>query len=99
MKQVISVRDLEEMLREGRDVRVLPEDALLTPSARDFLRDLDGVSSARPAAGQSTKSTGASRSVTSQSTKNDIEAFFTSPQVHDFKLQLSDIGRGLWHRA
>ncbi len=41
MKQVISVRDLEEMLRQGKDVRALPEEALLTPSARDFLRDLE----------------------------------------------------------
>ena len=41
MKQVISVRDLEEMLRNGKDVRSLPEEAILTPSARDFLRDLE----------------------------------------------------------
>ena len=40
MKQVISVRDVEEMLRNGRDVRSLPDDAILTPSARDFLRDV-----------------------------------------------------------
>ena len=41
MKQVISIRDLEEMLRHGKDVKALPEDVLLTPSARDFLRDLE----------------------------------------------------------
>ena len=41
MKQVISLRDLEEMLRNGKDVRSLPADALLTPSARDFLRELE----------------------------------------------------------
>ena len=49
MKQVISVRDLEEMLRTGKDVRSLPEDALLTPSARDYLRDLDGAGGYRVA--------------------------------------------------
>jgi ethanolamine utilization cobalamin adenosyltransferase len=36
MRTVISVRDLEEMLRNGKDVRALPDDAILTPSARDF---------------------------------------------------------------
>ncbi len=41
MKQVISVRDLEEMVRSGKDVRSLPEDALVTPAARDFLRELE----------------------------------------------------------
>ena len=41
MKQVISVRDLEEMQRNGKDVRALPDDAILTPSARDFLRDFE----------------------------------------------------------
>ena len=45
MKQVISLRDLEEMLRNGKDVRALPADALLTPSARDFLRDLESSGS------------------------------------------------------
>jgi len=41
MKQVISVRDLEEMQRNGQDVRTLPDDVILTPSARDFLRDFE----------------------------------------------------------
>ena len=41
MKTVISVRDLEEMVRNGQDVRVLPDDVILTPSAKDFLRDYD----------------------------------------------------------
>ena len=41
MRQIISVRDLEEMLRNGKDVRSLGGDVLLTPSARDFLRELE----------------------------------------------------------
>jgi L-fuculose-phosphate aldolase len=49
MKQVISVRDIEEMLRAGKDVRALPEDALLTPSARDLLREMEN-SGKRPEA-------------------------------------------------
>jgi L-fuculose-phosphate aldolase len=49
MKQVISLRDLQEMLRAGKDVRALPEDALLTPSARDLLREIENGSASPPA--------------------------------------------------
>ncbi len=100
MKQVISVRDLEEMLRSGRDVRVLPEDALLTPSARDFLRDLEnGNTTARPSAPAGTRASAPARPVTSQSSKAEIEAFFGSPKLEELKLKICDIGRRLWQRA
>jgi hypothetical protein len=49
MKQVISVKDLQEMVRSGQGVASLPPDALLTPSARDFLRDLEKQNAVRPA--------------------------------------------------
>src|SRR5437899_3988144 len=98
MKQVISVRDLEEMLRNGKDVRVLPPDALVTPSARDFLRELEGPVSHRPAALE-VRAHVASKPVTSKSAKSEIEAYFNSPAVHELKLQLCEIGRRLWQRA
>lgn len=99
MKQVISVRDLEELVRQGKDVRALPEDALLTPSARDFLRDLQAPGNGRNSQSSSNPSNSPSRSVTSQSSKSDLEAFFNSPKLHEFKLQLCDVGRRLWQRA
>ena len=40
MSQVISVRDLQEMIRHGQGVTI-PDDALVTPSARDFLSELE----------------------------------------------------------
>jgi len=97
MKQVISVRDLEEMLRNGKDVRVLPPDALVTPSARDFLRELEGPGSHRTAALE-VRASVASKPVTSKSAKGEIEAYFNSPAVHELKLQLCEIGRRLWQR-
>ena len=97
MKQVISVRDLEEMLRNGKDVRVLPPDALVTPSARDLLRELENPGSYRAAALE-VKAPAASKSVTSKSAKSEIEAYFNSPTVHELKLQLCEIGRRLWQR-
>jgi L-fuculose-phosphate aldolase len=39
MKKVISARDIEDLLRRGGDLNSLPADAILTPSARDALRD------------------------------------------------------------
>ena len=100
MRQVISVRDLEEMLRNGKDVRSLPGDALLTPSARDFLRDLESNDSPRPSPGSRNGAPAApARPATSKSSKAEIEAFFNSPPIHELKLQLCDIGRRLWQRA
>jgi L-fuculose-phosphate aldolase len=104
MKQVISVRDLEEMLRNGKDLRSLPEEAILTPSARDFLRDLDlngtPARSAEDNAGRAaSKNSFPSKPVTASSSKAEIESFFNSGALHDLKLQLCDVGRRLWQRA
>ena len=99
MKQVISIRDLEEMLRNGKDVRALPADALLTPSARDLLRELDTSNGHRERAAGSAERSSPANPVTSKSPKADIESLFNSPAIHEFKLQICDIGRRLWQRA
>jgi len=99
MKQVISVRDLEEMVRNGKDIRALPDDALLTPSARDFIRDYQSGSPQ----GISTRAPNASpvpaRPVTSASSKPEVETFFNSSSIEALKQQICDIGRRLWQRA
>jgi L-fuculose-phosphate aldolase len=99
MKQVISLRDVEDLLRGGKDLSLLPADALLTPSARDFLRDLESKSGQQNHAGQLPASASQTDPVTSKSSKGHIEAFFNSPQIHALKLQICDIGRRLWQRA
>ncbi len=98
MKQVISVRDVEEMLRSGKDMQSLPPDALVTPSARDFLRELEKPGSPRTI-GVSTKPSATAKPVTSKSSKAELEVFFTSPEIYTLKLQIRDIGRRLWQRA
>src|SRR5947207_3213694 len=98
MKQVISVRDLEEMLRSGKDVRSLPDDALITPSARDFLRELDGPSAYRNVSPEPA-SVASAPPVTSKSGKAEIDAYFDSPRINELKSQICDIGRRLWQRA
>lgn len=99
MKQVISVRDLEEMLRSGKDARALPDNALLTPSARDFLRDLENNGPSPSPAPRNPTVNVPARAVTSKSSPAEIEVFFNSPAIHDLKLQICDIGRRLWQRA
>ncbi len=99
MKPVISLKDLEEMVRSGKDVRVLPSDALLTPSARDFLRDLEGTNLRKGFGGGTTNLSSPGKPVTSRSSKSEIEAYFNSPQVNEYKAQICDVGRRLWQRA
>lgn len=103
MKQVISLKDVEELVRSGKGLGALPSDALLTPSARDFVRDLETrnggapTATAKPAAAAGPVSA-APKNVTSKSSKSDIEAFFNSSAIHDLKLQICDVGRRLWMR-
>jgi L-fuculose-phosphate aldolase len=108
MRQVISVRDLEEMLRNGKNIRSLPDDVLLTPSARDLLRELESNGSSKPAvaarngqpapAARTSQPAAPAKPVTTRSSKAEIEAFFNSPQIEEFKNQICDIGRRLWQR-
>ncbi len=100
MKQVISVRDLEELLRKGADVRALPADAILTPSARDFLRDWENNGSHKaPAAAEAPRHAAPAKPATSKSSKAELEAFFNSPEIQQHKEKICDIGRRLWQRA
>jgi L-fuculose-phosphate aldolase len=98
MKSVISLRDLEDLVRKGGDVRSLPADALLTPSARDFLRDLEGPARNGAPSGNS-KPAAAPAKVTTKSPKNEIEAFFRCGDVQILKEEICDVGKRLWQRA
>src|SRR5713101_3033382 len=99
MKTVISAKDIEELLRNGGDVASLPADAILTPSARDRLRDLEGHGTNRPPPAAGAPSASAPCAVTSKSPKAEIEACFHSPETHALKEQICEVGRRLWHRA
>ncbi|MHC1766254.1 MAG: class II aldolase/adducin family protein [Verrucomicrobiia bacterium] len=102
MKTVLSARDIEDMLRDGKDLAGIPEDVILTPSARDLLRDVsvratNGALS-RPA-GSAPAPSAPPKNVTAKSSKQEIEAFFNSPPIQQLKEQICDIGRRLWQRA
>ena len=100
MKNIISLRDLENMVRNGQDVRNLPADAILTPSARDFLLEMEVRGMKPTASGSSGGGTSApSRPLNSKSPRSELESFFNSAYCHNLKQQVCDIGRRLWQRA
>ena len=104
MKKVISARDVEEMQRLGQDLSALPPDAILTPSARDLLRDIElqpasrkQTSSAKPKANAVVSAP--TKPLSSRSPKAELEAFFKTPYCEQLKEQLCEMGRRLWQRA
>ncbi len=94
------------MQRNGKDVLALPEDVILTPSARDFLRDYEttgkpssnGAVVAKATAVTDGKLTPPSKPLSSKSSKAELEAFFNSAYCHNIKEQICDMGRRLWQR-
>jgi L-fuculose-phosphate aldolase len=107
MKKVISVKDIEELIRKGGRSEELPSDAIITPAARDLLRDFGqngkphATSVVSPVATSPTPGTAvaASTPVTSKSSAAELESFFNSVSMHELKLQICEIGRRLWKRA
>ena len=53
MSQVISVRDIQEMIRTGQGVNI-PADAIVTPSARELLQDIETTGARAIATGTAT---------------------------------------------
>ncbi len=96
------------MVQEGKDVRALPDSAILTPSARDYLRDLElknfktaTPDVAKPASAPAidSKPRPPSKPLNSKSPKAELEAFFNSPYAHSLKEQICEMGHRLWKRA
>jgi len=106
MSRVISVRDIQEMVRNGQGVSSIPADAIITPSARDILNELETNGGAKAAVARiNSGSAGGdrlsppSRPLNSKSPKSELEAFFNSPYAHNLKEQICEMGRRLWQRA
>jgi L-fuculose-phosphate aldolase len=90
MKRVISARDVEELLRRDGHLQALPNEAILTPSARDLVRDHQGPKGLVPES---------VRPALNGSGGSELERCFTSPENQILKEQICDVGRRLWHRA
>jgi L-fuculose-phosphate aldolase len=103
MSTVISAKDIENIIAKGGDVNNLPADAILTPSARDMLRDLGRqrpvFTSSVPSTPSAATPAAPSKILNSKSPKAELEAFFNSPYAHDLKEQMCSMGHRLWERA
>jgi L-fuculose-phosphate aldolase len=105
MNKIISVRDVREMVRNGQDTKNLPADAILTPSARDLLFELETNGAAKTTAGKNISGppadrlTPPARPLGSKSPRSELEEFFNSQYARNLKEQICDIGRRLWQRA
>lgn len=104
MKKVISARDIEDLIRKGGDPAQLPADAIITPAARDLLRDLQlngkpQVKRPSQPAGDPSSRPSPPKPVTSKSSATDLDAFFLSSAMHELKLEICEVGRRLWARA
>jgi L-fuculose-phosphate aldolase len=97
MPAVITAKEVEDIIAKGGDVKSIPTDAVLTPSAKDALRDY--ASARRGSSGNGALTSALGKSLNSKSPKAELEAYFNSPAAHALKEQLCDIGRRLWGRA
>ncbi len=108
MSTVFTAKDIEAIIARGGDPNSASRDAILTPSARDALRDYANARRS-PASGSAVTSSAASGLATtkaapttplnSKSPKADLEAFFNSPYCHALKEQICEMGHRLWKRA
>ena len=91
MKKVYSVKDIDELHRGG-GLESIPSDAVITPSARDRLNELN-VNLVKRAGGSISDSISINsatldaseidQSVRANSSKTDLERLFNSPAVHE----------------
>ena len=91
MPSVITAKEVEDLIAKGGDPKSLPADAILTPSAKDAIRDF--ANSHRGSASASMGSPAPAKPLNSKSPKAELEAYFSSPVVHALKEQLCEIGR------
>ena len=97
MPAVITAKEVEDIIAKGGDPKNLPSDAILTPSAKDALRE--HANSRRVPSGNGAVTSAPGKPLNSKSPKAELEAYFNSPAARALKEQLCDIGRRLWGRA
>ncbi len=99
MKKVISAKDVEEAIRKGADLNALTAGAILTPSAKDIIREHGGkAAGAKPTAVPQGDASAPQAQLNSKSSKADLEDLFNSAYCHDLKMQIVDVGRRMWER-
>jgi len=111
-KKVFTAADIEAHLKSGKTAADLPKGVILTPSAKDVLRD--GLGPVR--AGGAGSATASASPVTAYAepilpdyefhwtpgkdpkTPAEIQAFFNSPAIVELKQRMVGIGQRMWNR-
>ena len=103
MKKLYTAREVDELIRGGGTVDAIPDDALLTPSARDAIKDWARRNKVVPPA---PATAGKEPTVPSYeytwepgkdaSTPEEIAAFFNAPEIVAIKERIVDIGQRIW---
>ncbi|MFZ9936349.1 MAG: class II aldolase/adducin family protein [Luteolibacter sp.] len=104
-KKVYTGADIEALLKAGKSAADIPAGAVLTPSAKDVLRD--GLVTARGSSAPSAKAPAEPilpdyeyRWTPGKDPKTpaEIEAFFHSPAIVALKERMVEIGKRMWAR-
>ena len=96
MPAVITAKEVEEIIAKGGDLKSLPADAILTPSAKDAIRDHNYAN--HGSAKATAASSAPAKPLNSKSPKAELEAYFNSPAAHALKEQICAMGKRLWER-
>jgi len=108
MKKLLTQKDVEERVASGdAPSKILAEAGILTPGARDYLRELSSGTARSSAA---TPPAAPSEPIVPDfefhwtpgkdpSTPAEIQAFFHSKPIEDLKQRICDMGRRMWERG
>ena len=105
-KKLFTAADIEAHFKAGKSAADLPKDAVLTPSAKDVLRD--GLGPLRAGGSPAVSSAPAEPMLPDYEyhwtpgkdpkTPAEIQAFFDSPAIVAIKHRMVDIGKRMWAR-
>lgn len=98
MPAVITAKDIEDLIAKGADLKSLPSDAILTPSAKDLIKEAAAKKTTAAPSAPAASASAPAKSLSSKSSKAELEAFFNSGYCQQLKEQICDIGRRLWQR-
>ncbi|MGF1448431.1 MAG: class II aldolase/adducin family protein, partial [Opitutales bacterium] len=107
MNKVITAKDIDGYIAAGRDpLTAIPAGAIVTPAARDRLREAGATLGGSRGPATAKKSTAPAlpdyefhwEPGSDPKTPAEVEAFFRSPQVCEVKERIVDIGRRIWER-
>lgn len=103
MKKVLTGADIEQLLQQNMDVEAAVANAVLTPSARDVLRDRQPRTPARTCNPHTAEPIVPDYTYkwtpgTDAKTPAEIEAFFHSAEIETLKERMCDIGRRMWQK-